>query len=115
MINLISIANEILYKVDEFLTHEKVMKILENKRFAVKIKIPLTFLHDIDITFTNFIEIDVMDNTKLFEIPLNYQEKRLKILKITIKRGQFTIIFILVDFKYLIDYVNFNDTYFKKI
>ena len=59
MINLISITNEILYKVDEFLTHEKVMKILENKRFAVKIKIPLTFLHDIDITFTNFIKINV--------------------------------------------------------
>ena len=65
MINSISTANQILYKVKEFLTHENVRKILENNGFPVKIKIPLTFFLDIDITFTNFIEINV-SNIKSF-------------------------------------------------
>ena len=81
LINSISSANDFLVKVKEFLSQENVKKILETNGFPVKIKIPLTFYLDIEITFSHFLDIDSVEKDKLFEIPSDY-------LKISRKDGQ---------------------------
>lgn len=82
LINSISSANELTIKIKEFLTQESVRSILEKNGFPVKIKIPLTFFLDIEISFSNFKEIPSSPaNDILFDIPDDYK-------KISRKEGQ---------------------------
>jgi hypothetical protein len=75
LINSISSANEFTVKIKEFLCQENVRSILEKNGFPVKIKIPLTFFLDAEITFSQFKEIPQnVDNKKLFEIPEGYKK-----------------------------------------
>jgi len=80
LVNKLSSTNEFFIKIKEFLNQENIKSILEKNGFPIKIKIPFTFLLNVEILFSNVKEISYSkENEKLFEIPSNYKKISRKI------------------------------------
>lgn len=75
LINKLSTTNVFFIKIKDFLNNRNIKSVLDVSGFPVKIKIPLTFLLNVEIVFTNFKEIPYSkENEKLFEIPSDYNK-----------------------------------------